>query len=414
MILYFIQINFICIKAIENNANLEVSELTQTPSKEYVEKIKEKKDVLNDKLKFQANSIVFKDLKVNDKSVTFDVAFNNKNEEIEILTKAYKKDLNKKHLVIGWKHDLGSFFSKKMRLFYNINEQSRTVSCSSFQEILNFKQIIFNLLEHHIPKIEILFDFLDISGLKEEFIDDKYAKIGLESVSFYSLLQKNPELGYFYFRDKDRKKINSVNISFCNCKISGYSIVDLIFEVINFKNEDLIVFKQHLNSYIEHLTQIDKEEISQKEIDILIEDFLESIIKIDDIEILDKHFLLHLIRKLFSIFIPKFFSLHNSVDYKKSKPLQEMKLEISSQKEHQTVGFLLQIQKANDNVFYLCFYEIFQDEEKLEDKFELIDKILILDLQTKEYLFFNHLSIDIKKNKNIFSNNINLFGLKKI
>lgn len=411
-ILYFLQINLICVKAINNSENLQVSELTKTYSQKYNHKIINN-DNLDSKLKFKDVSVVFKDLKEKNKLIISDIIFNTQNEEIEILKKEYKKDLNAKHPIIGWKHDLGSLFSKQIRLFYNIHENAKTVPCSSFQEILNFKQIILNLLEHHIPKIEILFDFLDIAGLKEEFIDNKYDRIGLESVSFYSLLQKNPELGCFYFQDEDRHKIHSVDISFCNCKTSGYSIVDLIFEIINFKSEDLIIFKQHLTNYINHLKQMDKEGTSQKDIDNLIEEFLANVIEITDIEILDKNFLLHLMRKFISIFIPKFFSLHHSIDYKNIKPLKEMKLEISSKKEHQTTGFLLQIEKNNEDVFYLCFYEIFLDEQKIEEKLKLIDKILILDSKTQEYLFFNHLSIDIKQNKKLFMTKTKLFGLKK-
>ncbi|WP_210352252.1 hypothetical protein [Texas Phoenix palm phytoplasma] len=57
-------------------------------------------------------------------------------------------------------------------MFYDI-DSVKTLSCFSFQEWLNLKQLIFSLFDHHIPKINCFFDFLDISGIKEEFIDDK-------------------------------------------------------------------------------------------------------------------------------------------------------------------------------------------------------------------------------------------------
>ncbi|AYJ01312.1 hypothetical protein CWO85_02230 [Candidatus Phytoplasma ziziphi] len=421
--LFLLRVSLINLKAINNDEESKkyYNEFVESTKISDVVEIQDKKYNLSTKPKLKVDSLFFKVIEQN-KKISFDslrqsnISFDVENEKIEIndlLQNKYKKDLQKKHVILGWKYDLGSFLSKKIRLFYGI-DNVRTVSCSSFQECLNFKQFIFGLLYHNIPKIDFLFNFLDISGFKEEFIDNKYDKIGLETVCFYSLLTKDPSLGYFYFKDKDIKDIHSVDISFCNCKISGYSLIDLIFEIINLKNEDLIIFKQHLNSYIEHLSKMDEETISKKEIDVLHEEFLENIIDIDDMDILDKKFLLHLIKKISSIFVPKIFSLHCSVDHKNTKPLKEMNFELSLLKEHQTIGFLLKIEQNENNIFYLCFYEIFKDEKQNEENLRLIDKIFVLDSNTKENLFFNHLTINIKQNKKIFLKKINLFGFDSV
>ncbi|WAN63603.1 hypothetical protein RS022_07820 [Candidatus Phytoplasma rubi] len=416
--LFLLRVSLINLKAINNDDELKkyYNESEESTKINDADEIKEKKYNSSSQPKIKVDSLFFKAIEKN-KKISFDslkqsnISFDVENEKIEIndlLKNKYKKDSKKKHVFLGWKYDLGSFLSKKIRLFYGI-DNIRTVSCSSFQECLNFKQFIFGLLYHNIPKIDFLFDFLDISGFKEEFIDNKYDKIGLETVCFYSLLRKDPSLGYFYFKDEDIKDIHSVDISFCNCKISGYSLIDLIFEIINLKNEDLIIFKQHFNSYLKHLSKMDEEKISKQDIDVLHEEFLANIIDIDDMDILDKKFFLHLIKKVISIFVPKIFSLHCSVDHKNIKPLKEMNFELSLTKEHQTIGFLLKIEKNENNIFYLLFYEIFKDEKQNEENLRLIDKILILDLNTKEHLFFNHLTINIKQNKKIFFKKINLF-----
>ncbi|MDV3168173.1 MAG: hypothetical protein Q8781_02205 [Candidatus Phytoplasma stylosanthis] len=419
-IFFFLIFEFSIIKAVE------------TKKEDFIE-LKENKELENTKLKFSKDVIVL-DKKKNSESEQ-KIFFDSRNQKIEtskseknlcdyssilskkeaekLLENKYKKDLKQKHLIIAWKHYLGSIFSKKVILFYNIKDV-KTISCESFKEWLNFKQLVFSLLEYHIPKLDFLFDLFNISGLKESFIDDKYDKTGLEMVSFYSLLNKNPSLGYFYFNDSERKNINSINISFCNCQISGYSIIDLFFEIINFHGEDLIIFKEHLFNYLKHLSEIaNNKNINSKEVDILIEEFIERIIDVTDIELLDKKFLFHLIKTISVKFVPKAFSLHISVDQTNIKPLKEMNLETSSLPEHQTIGFLLKLEK-NDNKIYFCFYEIFQDETNNEEHLKLINSIIVLDLNKKEHLLFNHLNISLIQKKNIFLKKTKLYGAKKI
>ncbi|MDC9032213.1 hypothetical protein M8044_000436 [Columbia Basin potato purple top phytoplasma] len=427
-VLYFSIFNLYYIKAINNDKkNDDLSMITSITKEEpSVSDInlntEEKKDnFVIKKIQFNDNNSVFKDLKKqketsssNNKVDDLSIFFDSKNEEITVLKKEYKKDSNAKHPIIGWKHDLGCLFSKKIRVFYNVGCQIQTVPCASFQECLNIKQFIFSLLDKHIPKIDFLFNFLDFSGLKETFIDNRYEKTSLEFFYFFSLLKKDPSLGYFYFKDIDIPDIHSVNISFCNCKVPGYSILDLIIEIINLENEDLIIFKKHLMNYFAHLNKMDEKQISHKEMDILTEEFLENVLDFSDIETLDKNFLLHLIKKLSIYFVPKFFSFHCSVDYKNTKPIKEINFELSLEKEHKTIGFLLQIQKNEDDVFYLCFYEIFQDEYNNDEKLRFIERVLIFNSKTKEHSFFNHLAINIKQNKKIFLKKANLFGVSKI
>ncbi|MEZ0180153.1 hypothetical protein ['Camptotheca acuminata' phytoplasma] len=346
--------------------------------------------------------------------LSFSEPSSSKKENKKLLNQNYVKDFSKKHSIISWKHNLGSLFSKKIKLFYDI-EGAKVISCESFKEWLNLKQFIFYLFQYHIPKIDFVFDFLNISGLKEEFIDNRYDKIGLELVSFFSLLKKDPSLGYFYFKDLNRNDVNFVNVSLCNCKVSSHSIVNLILEIINFQKEDLIIFKNHLMEYLNHLREMsEKHEISSDHLNISIEEFLDRIIDTTDIEMLDKNLVLHLVKTIILKFIPKAFSLHFSLDHKNIKPTKEMNFDISLKEEHKTIGFVLKIKKNKDNKVFLYFYEIFQDEFKNEENLRLIDSIAIFDTNKQEHLFFNHLIINITQNKNIFFKKTNLFGVKKI
>ncbi|WP_144658309.1 hypothetical protein [Candidatus Phytoplasma pini] len=340
--------------------------------------------------------------------------FNIVNEPFLELNNDYKKSIIKKHFVICWKHNFGSFFSKKTKLFYDV-ESAKTIPCASFQEWLNFKQFVFYLLNHHIPKIDFLFDFLDISGIKDEFIDDKYEKVALDTTVFCRLLKKDPSLGFFYFDSKDLNLLESINISFCNCKVSGYSIIDLILEIINFKNENIEDLKKHFILYFKELSEtINYDVVTEKELNISIEEFLDRIVDNTDIEMLDKKFLFHLIKEICHTFIPKKFSIHYSVDNINSKPLKEMYLPISCSQEYRTIGFLLKIQEEQNNL-YLNFYEIFvENDDFFLEKLKLIDKVRILSLVDEDCVFLKHLSIGsvLKRKKLPFYNNF-LFGAVK-
>ncbi|WP_412097828.1 hypothetical protein, partial [Candidatus Phytoplasma palmae] len=103
-------------------------------------------------------------------------------------------------------------------------------------------------------------------------------KIALDMVSFCNVLKNNPSLGYFYFKDSNISKIMSIHFAFCNCKMNGYSILELIKEVVNFKFtsvNDIEELRRHLFLYFSHLEELiknsDKEETKEK-VDVSIEE----------------------------------------------------------------------------------------------------------------------------------------------
>ncbi|QTX03084.1 hypothetical protein LFWB_5180 [Candidatus Phytoplasma luffae] len=413
----FLFLNFLVLGVVPEKENYKV--LLENPKESQIESPKKDKDIKKEEIVTYKNT---KDNEQKKKTSSEQKKVNNsedlsKKETQNLLEEQFvKTNIKTKYPSITWKHDLGSIFSKKVRLFYSI-PGSHAVPCESFEECFNIKQFIFSLFEHHIPKIDFLFDFFNISGLKEEFIDDKYDKTGLEIVYFFSLLKKDPSLGYFYFKDLDKKYIESVNISFCNCLMSGYSILSLVSEVINFKKEDIHILKKHFQEYLKHLNEIFKNKnIKKKELDVSFEIFFESIIENTNIEDLEKKFLFNLIRTIVSHLFPEHFFIHFKIDCRKPKPIKEMQFKISTEKEHQTIGFVLKIEQKKNNSFYFCFYEIFKNMSRNEENLKLIDEIVILDPDKKEDYFFNHLNINIIQNKKIFFQKIqkiNLYGFKK-
>jgi hypothetical protein len=326
----------------------------------------------------------------------------------------FKKDKNQTHNFIGWKHDLGSIFSKKVKLFYGV-DSVKTLPCYSFQEWLNLKQLFFILINYHIPKMDLLFDCIGFFNFKKEFVDETFDRIALETVSFYRLIKNNPSLGCFYFDKKDLNYIESVNISFCNCKISGYSILELMSEINYLKNDKTDIFLRHLFEYLNNLNNENldffNEEKNRKDISISIEQLLTQIQENTDIDLFDKNLVLHLIRNFINNFVPKDFSIYISLDNikLKRKPLKEINFKLSHDVEHQTIGFLLKIEQNEKNDFYLCFYEIFNNDKDDSERMKIIKKILISYLETDYSKFFNHLLINITKYKNSFNQKINLF-----
>ncbi|MDV3137455.1 MAG: hypothetical protein Q8752_00830, partial [Candidatus Phytoplasma australasiaticum] len=324
----------------------------------------------------------------------------NDKSEAEISLLSHDKCLPNQYFLLSCKHDLGSFFSKRMRLFYAL-KNVKTVPCASFFEWFNFKQILFGAFDANISKINCLFKCLNLSGIKEEFIDDKYEKVSLVAVDFYRLLKKNPNLGFFYFPSEDLDKIISANISFCNCQVKGYSVLELIHEIINLRDEkfDADDFQKHLLNYIRHLLEISKSKDSEESIKISVNNLLEQINNLKDIDELDRNLLFNLLLSFSSIFIPNNFEVNYSINTKKVKPLYEMNLNIECNPEHKTLGFLLKLehdQKLNE--FYLTFNEIFQNENNIE-QFKFIDKLLILrtnyDTKNCYNSFFHHLDISV-------------------
>ncbi|XXP77307.1 MAG: hypothetical protein AB3N34_03145 [Lettuce witches'-broom phytoplasma] len=357
-----------------------------------------------DKKSSSANDDVISQQEKFDESAVIDVSFS-------LLENNYKKDSSKKHFFIGWKHDFGSLFSKKIRLFYNV-AQVKTVPCVSFQEWLNFKQLCFGLVDHHIPKVNLLFDLIDFSGIKEEFVDDKYDRIALETVDFYRLLKKEPALGCFYFKNNEIKAIDSVNISFCNCKNTGYSLLELIHEIIHFRDNDSDTLKKHLVIYVQHLMEIVRGENTSEEVDLSIEQLLDKITISTDIESLEQNLLFHLIKNLSHKYAPEKFSIHSTLENKKIKPSKEMKMTLSFTPQHQTIGFLLKIKNDAENNFYLYLYEIFNEEKNGPEKLQFIDKVMISSIQKNKEMFFNHLSINVLKKKTLFVKGISLFNTR--
>ncbi|WP_192833076.1 hypothetical protein [Candidatus Phytoplasma phoenicium] len=315
--------------------------------------------------------------------------------------------------VIGWKHDLGSLFSKKIRLFYGIDSVS-AFPCASFQEWLNIKQFLLCLLENHIPKMDFLFDFLKLSGIKEEFIDDKYEKIALQTSVFYRLLKKNPSLGYFYFKKEDLKDMQTVEISFCNCQVPGYSILELISEIVNAFDFDAAVFRQHLLSYAQHLKENIHSETKEEEMNVSVNQFLNQIIHNSDIDELEHHLLFNLIKSFNKIFIPKNFTFHQHIEKTKIKPLRIMRLVLSSLSKKQILGFCLKIEKKENNNFYLCFYEIFKTKTDHQEQLQFVDQVLISDTQQNEHVFFHHLMISISQKKRLLLKKSPLLNAIKI
>lgn len=372
-----------------------------------------KQDLLKHKSNFPISDIK-KDKSVPTESISETINPNIAETNLEEHLKCeYQKNGAKFNNVIGWKHDLGSLFSKKIRLFYGIDSIS-TLPCASFQEWLNLKQFFLCLLDHHVPKINFLFDFLRFSGIKEEFIDDKYEKIALKTSSFYCLLKNNPSLGYFYFKNEDLKDIKTAEIAFCNCQVLGYSILDLINEIIVSSNFDIDNFKEHLNSYCQHLKENINDETEEEEINISVIQFLNQITHNSDMDELEHHLLFHLIKILSQSFMPKNFTFRQYITKKKTNPLRVMCLSLTCLPEKQTLGFLLQIEKQEDNHFYLCFYEIFKTKNDNQEKLIFIDKVLVVDTEKNEHVFFHHLMINISQKKRLFIKKTPLFSAMKI
>ncbi|MDO8167950.1 hypothetical protein [Candidatus Phytoplasma melaleucae] len=364
------------------------------------------------------NNLATKNPKLNNDDYDPDQSSSKRNDaekESDLILLIDDYDLSKKkHLLIGYKHNSGSFLSKKIRLFYNINSV-KTVPCLAFQEWLNWKQFCFGVVEYNIPKIELLFSCLNLFGIKEEFIDDKYERIALESIDFYRLLHKIPSLGYFYFKHQNAKLINSVNIAFCNCQVKGYSVLELIYEIMHLRENNLDKFKQHLVFYVKNLVDIMKSEISLEEMKISVHQLLDQIISADDIEILDQSLIFHLIKNLSRSFRPEVFSFHYSINNKSTKPLKEMNFDVSQRKEHLTIGFALKLeQNDTDKNFFLSLYEIFRDEIIEQEQLRFVDKVLISHMNKQEhYSFFQHLSINILEEKTLFTQAKFLFNKRE-
>ncbi|MDV3198441.1 MAG: hypothetical protein Q8888_02205 [Vigna little leaf phytoplasma] len=398
------------ISAISNKTQTELIPLVETTSEN--KKSNSTENVVQD------DSII-----TNNRSDNVAEVVNDNNDMINnapknVLTSDHQINSDKLHYIIGWKHDLGSLFSKKIKLFYGVDSVS-TLPCASFNEWLNLKQFCFFLIDHHLSQINFVFNFLNFSGIKEEFIDDKYDRIALQTSSFYRLLKQNPNAGFFYFPNENLKNFYTVNISFCNCQVAGYSLFDLISEILQFTDFDLDTFQKHLFSYCQHLKENINHETSTEEIDISVKQFTDLIIQNSDIDELEQNLLFRLIQNLSKTFIPKNFTFHQHVDKNKIKPLREMCLVLSHSNVHKTVGFVLKIEKNKIekdalNNFYLCFYEIFKESDDNQDKLRLVDKVLLLDKEKNEHICFHHLMINVAQNKKsffkkkiFFNNNLN-------
>ncbi|WBL31444.1 hypothetical protein [Candidatus Phytoplasma sacchari] len=330
----------------------------------------------------------------------------------------YKIDPNSKHDFLGWKHDLGSCFSKKVHLFYSI-ENIKTIPCNSFKEWLNLKQLLFALLNYHIPKMDLMFDMINFLNFKEEFIDDKYDRLAVDTAHFCYLLKKNPSLGCFYLNPEDLNYIESFNISFCNCHVSGHSILELISEIISLKDKDMDIFLKHLFDYLNYLnkkfnTNFENKNKNLKKIHMSIEQLLDKISSNSDIDSLDKNLLFHLIKNFISYCIPNIFLVNFSVDQNDihKKPLKECKSKLYFESNHKTVGFLFKIKSQKEKKIYVYFYEIFKNEVDDIEKLRLIDKILVSSIDSIKSSFLNHLLISVTKNKKYLNKKISLFRAK--
>ncbi|WCA22497.1 hypothetical protein [Candidatus Phytoplasma oryzae] len=346
-----------------------------------------------------------------------DVLFNENNEDF-LVECPYQLNKDLKHNFLFWKHDLGSVFSKKVNAFYGI-KNVKLLPCYSTKEWLNLKQLFFALINYHIPKMDFFFDMVHFSGFKEEFIDNKYDRVSMDTTHFCYLLKKNPSLGCFYFKSKDLDYVKSFNISFCNCKVSGYSLLELILEISSINSKDKNTFLKHLFDYLNYLNEEFKSSSlslkNSKKINMSVEQLLDKISENSDIDILDRDLLFHLIKNLIYNFLPKNFLIDLSVDNNdiKKKPLKEYKFELRSEIDHKTIGFLLQVKKQDDdNQLYIYFYEIFNNEEDIE-KLNLIQKILISSKDLNNSIFLNHLLISVTKLKKYVLKDIFLFGADK-
>ncbi len=389
-ILLIINIKFLLVKAMEKSSEpLETIELTTFLDKSELKNFPNLKP-------FLANQNV-------DETEISTLSDNNK-AEMEISLLSHDKSLPNQFFLLSCKHDLGSFFSKRMRLFYAL-KNVRTVPCASFFEWFNFKQILFGTFDANLSKINCLFKCLNLSGIKEEFIDDKYEKVSLVALDFYRLLKKNPNLGYFYLSSQDLDKAISVNISFCNCQVKGYSVLELIHEIINLRDENFDVdnFRKHLVIYIKHLMEIsDSDEESMK---VSVNNLLEKIHELSDIDELDRNLLFNVLLSFSRVFIPSLFEVNYSINTQRIKPLYEMNLDITNDAGHKTLGFLFKLEKNEQlSDFYLNFYEIFQDENNIE-QIKPIDHLLILRTDKKQQIFYNsffhHLNINVLYKKTL-------------
>ncbi|WIA07769.1 MAG: putative secreted protein [Candidatus Phytoplasma cynodontis] len=349
-------------------------------------------------------------------------------EDIDISSYAecsYRLNSKKKYICLGWKHDSGSFFSKKVNFFYGI-DNIKLLPCSSFKEWLNLKQLFFVLINYHIPKMNLLFNIIDFFHFKEEFIDQKYDRIALDTSHFCYFLKKDPSLGCFYFKEEDLKYIDSFNISLCNCKVSGYSILELILEITHLKDkEERDIFLKHLFDYLNYLNkkfdsnynESDSEnKKSSEKINISIENLLDKISENIDIDSIDKNLISHLIKNLIRCFAPKFFLINFSVDKNdiNKKPSKEYRLDISLKPEHKTIGCLLEMKKdLYNNNFYIYFNEIFRIKEDNTERLNLIKKILIFTEDINESNLLDHLIISITKQKKYLNKKIILLGADK-
>ncbi|MDO8057249.1 hypothetical protein [Candidatus Phytoplasma gossypii] len=389
-ILLIINIKFLLVKAMEKSSeSLETIELTTFLDKSELKNFPNLKP-------FLTNQNV-------DETEISTLSDNNK-AEMEISLLSHDKSLPNQFFLLSCKHDLGSFFSKRMRLFYAL-KNVRTVPCASFFEWFNFKQILFGTFHANLSKINCLFKCLNLSGIKEEFIDDKYEKVSLVALDFYRLLKKNPNLGYFYLPSQDLDKAISVNISFCNCQVKGYSVLELIHEIVNLRDENFDVdnFRKHLVIYIQHLMEIsDSDEESMK---VSINNLLEKINELSDIDELDRNLLFNVLLSFSRVFIPSLFEVNYSINTQRIKPLYEMNLDITNNVGHKTLGFLFKLEKNEQlSDFYLNFYEIFQDENNIE-QIRPIDHLLILRTDKKQQIFYNsffhHLNINVLYKKTL-------------
>ncbi|MDO8057763.1 hypothetical protein OC686_00510, partial ['Opuntia sp.' phytoplasma] len=389
-ILLIINIKSLFVKAMEKSSEpLETIELTTFLDKSELKNFPNLKP-------FLANQNV-------DETEISTLSDNNK-AEMEISLLSHDKSLPNQFFLLSCKHDLGSFFSKRMRLFYAL-KNVRTVPCASFFEWFNFKQILFGTFDANLSKINCLFKCLNLSGIKEEFIDDKYEKVSLVALDFYRLLKKNPNLGYFYLPSQDLDKAISVNISFCNCQVKGYSVLELIHEIINLRDENFDVdnFRKHLVIYIKHLMEISDSD--EESIKVSVNNLLEKIHELTDIDELDRNLLFNVLLSFSRVFIPSLFEVNYSINNQRIKPLYEMNLDITNDVGHKTLGFLFKLEKNEQlSDFYLNFYEIFQDENNIE-QIKPIDHLLILRTDKKQQIFYNsffhHLNINVLYKKTL-------------
>ncbi|MBP3059354.1 hypothetical protein FEF22_000940 [Texas Phoenix palm phytoplasma] len=110
--------------------------------------------------------------------------------------------------------------------------------------------------------------------------------------------------------------------------------------------------------------------------------------------------------------MPNAFSFEHSIHNKRIKPNKEVSFDVSLKKNHKTKGFLVKIQNDEEQHSNLFIYEIFTDEEnnRDEEKLNLIEKILISEKDKINVDLFNHLSINVLQKKRIFIQKISLSG----